>query len=86
MLRFKALMNRRAAMMARRVGLHRTASLRQRQQREAEREQQVTVGGQAYSLRLLKEEFDRFDSDGSGEIDARELQLAMEALGEVTFG
>ena len=30
----------------------------------------------------LKEAFDLFDSDGSGSIDAKELKVALRALGE----
>lgn len=76
MLRFKALMNRRAAAMGRKVGMGRQASFR------LQSAQKVDVQGEAYSLDLLREQFAAIDSDGSGEIDASELAAAMEALGE----
>lgn len=45
---------------------------------------QVTVGTKGdYDLNLLREQFRSFDVDGSGEIDAVELQAAMTELGEV---
>ena len=34
----------------------------------------------------IREAFDLFDTDGSGTIDAKELKVAMRALGKHSFG
>lgn len=36
----------------------------------------------AKELRVLKEQFARFDTDGSGDIDAQELAVIMDIIGE----